>query len=135
MFSVLIVSMLLSQPTLSSSAEQSFLSRHTITLAKTSDDWNAWKVDEARMSWWFEHGWQIIEGTKSGTAALDVPDSSFLKEGFNPLDLNVQPSAERHQYWSVSDHHTLHLISLTRCEVLYQRYLVNLAASVIDQSR
>ena len=136
MFSVLLVSMLAVEPNFSSSLEHPFLSRQTLSLAKTTVDWDAWKADQSRMAWWLEHGWQILDGTKAGTPLLAAADANLIEtNGFNPLDLNVRPSAEQHQYWSVSGDRTLHLISLTRCEVLYQRHLVNQAASKLDHRR
>ena len=136
MFSVLICSMLAAYPVFSLSAGNPHSLAQTVISAEPAVTWDAWKDDESRMAWWLEHGWQIVDGTKLGTIPLNSSDAALLEAtSFNPLDLSIQPSVERHQYWSISGERTFHLIGLNRCEVLYQRYSVNQAASKIDQSR
>lgn len=135
MLSVLICSLLAAYPTFSWSAEISHSVSGVAICADPTITWDAWKDDESRMTWWLQHGWQIVDGTKLGTAPLNSTDKALLEaQGFNPLNLSIQPSAEYHRYWSIEGERTFHLISLNRCEVLYQRYLVNQAASKIDQS-
>ena len=136
MFSVLICSMLAAYPAFSLSAGNPHLLAQTVISAEPAVTWDSWKDDESRMAWWLEHGWQIVDGTKPGNTPLNSSDAALLgATSFNPLDLSIQPSVERHQYWSISGGRTFHLIGLNRCEVLYQRYSVNQAASKIDQSR
>jgi hypothetical protein len=136
MFSVLICSMLAAAPAFSLSAGNPHSLAQTVIAAEPTATWDSWKDDASRMAWWLKYGWQIVDGTKPGTTPLNLSDAALIETtSFNPLDLSIQPSVERHQYWSISGERTFHLIGLNRCEVLYQRYSVNQAASKTDQSR
>ena len=82
------------------------------------------------MAWWLEYGWQIVDGVKEGTERLVVDEDMVPSgENFNPLQINVVPRADSHAVWSIHGNQTLILFSLSRCETLYQRYLVNQSAT------
>ena len=130
MFSVLICSMLAAYPVFSLSAGHPCLLAQTEIVAEHAMTWDSWKDDESRMSWWLEHGWKILDGVKEGTEQLVLDESLVLSRGdFNPLQINLEPREANHTSWSVKGNQTLVLFSLSRCETLYQRYLVNQPAT------
>lgn len=136
MFSVLICSLLAACPTFSWSAETSHSVRGVAICADPTITWDAWKDDESRMTWWLQHGWQIVDGVKEGTEQLVVDEAMVpSRENFNPLQINVAPREDNHSVWSIHGNQTLILFSLSRCETLYQRYLVNQSAARVKNLR
>lgn len=98
--------------------------------------WDEWKIDTARMIWWLENGWQVIEGVKEGTERLGVNEALIeSRKDFNPLQINLAPQKDHHSAWSIYDDYTLILFSLSRCETLYQRHLVNQSAACVKNRR
>ncbi len=130
MFSVLICSMLAAYPAFSLSAGNPHSLEQAVISAEPTVTWDSWKDDESRMAWWLEHGWKILDGVKEGTEQLVLDQSLDLSQGdFNPLQINLEPREANHTSWSLQGNQTLILYSLSRCETLYQRYLVNQSAA------
>jgi hypothetical protein len=129
MFSVLICSLLAAYPTFSLSAEIPHSVPEVAICADSTTTWDAWKDDESRMKWWLENGWEVIDGVKEGTERLVVDEALVVsRDDFNPLQINLAPREDKHSVWSIHGNQTLILFSLSRCETLYQRYLVNQSA-------
>lgn len=130
MFSLLICSMLAAAPAFSLSAGNPHSLAQTVIAAEPTATWDSWKDDASRMAWWLEHGWQIVDGVKEGTERLVVDEAVVpSRENFNPLQINVVPREDNHIVRSIHGNQTLVLFSLSRCETLYQRYLVNQSAT------
>ena len=130
MFSVLICSMLAAYPAFSLSAGNPHSLEQAVISAEPTVTWDSWKDDESRMAWWLEHGWKILDGVKEGTEQLVLDQSLDLSRGdFNPLQINLEPREDNHIVRSIHGNQTLVLFSLSRCETLYQRYLVNQPAT------
>ncbi|MDE0979559.1 MAG: hypothetical protein OSA78_06155 [Flavobacteriales bacterium] len=93
---------------------------------ETPLSWKDWTQDEARMSWWELHGWVVLEELKPNMTVWtgEIEDMT----DFHPLDWGLKPDLEKSIQWAFSNGTGIHLHGLDRCEVLYQRFLVNKAA-------
>jgi hypothetical protein len=92
------------------------------------NEWEAWLKDENRMEWWRLHGWILLAEVKSNTP-------SYKGEGaqeypLHPINLGLEPDSSMPKQWAFVDGSGIHLHALDRCEVLYQRYLINEGAQV-----
>lgn len=88
--------------------------------------WDEWLQDEVRMSWWELHGWVLLEELKPNMAVWTGEIQNMTE--FHPLDLGLRPDVDKSIQWAFSNGLGIHLHGLDRCEVLYQRFLVNKAA-------
>tara|TARA_B110000305_G_scaffold156252_1_gene172936 strand:+ start:222 stop:617 length:396 start_codon:yes stop_codon:yes gene_type:complete len=88
--------------------------------------WEQWLQDEARMSWWALHGWVVLEELKPNMSVWTGEIENMTE--FHPIDLGLKPDVEKSTQWALPNGTGIHLHGLDRCEVLYQRFLVNKAA-------
>ena len=86
-------------------------------------EWEAWLKDEHRMEWWTLHGWILLAEVKSNTPLFKGEGAQEYP--LNPLKLGLQPDSSVPTQWAFVDGSGVHLHALDRCEVLYQRYLIN----------
>ena len=100
------------------------VSAHELLEAPVS--WEQWLQDEARMSWWALHGWDVLEELKPNMSVW--PGEIENGTEFRPLDWGMKPDLEKSIQWAFPNGTGIHLHGLDRCEVLYQRFLVNKAA-------
>lgn len=92
----------------------------------TSPNWADWTANAERMTWWQKHGWQILDGVKSEVALGFLENAqNFDPLNFDPLAWNLLPDSVKPLHYTLPGNKTLQLLSLKRCEVLYQRHLIN----------
>ena len=94
--------------------------------AEVPSDWNTWLQDESRLSWWKLNGWVKLDELKS-----DMPlwtGSDPIQGTVDPFICGMQPDPQKSMQWAFSNGTGIHLHGLERCEVLYQRFLINQSA-------
>jgi len=98
----------------------------TVESAEVPNVWEAWIQDESRMSWWKSNGWLALDEVKANTPVWTGVEPT--NDPVDPLACGMKPHMEKSLQWAFSNGTGIHLHGLDRCEMLYQRFLINEAA-------
>ena len=87
------------------------------------NSWEAWLQDAERMEWWRLNGWGLLSQVKPNTPLYKQGNTEVFP--LDPLTLGLTPHSSKPIQWAFRDGSGVHLHCLQRCEVLYQRFLIN----------
>ena len=87
------------------------------------NSWEAWLQDEERMEWWRLNGWVLLSQVKPNTPLHNQGNTEAFPS--DPLNSGLTPHPSKPIQWAFRDGSGVHLHCLQRCEILYQRFLIN----------